>query len=64
MIGGGLPVNLSRNWELNGDVPLVSDVSLFDDENERCNDSSQPIQRNVFSQFIPPSTICSTVNAI
>jgi hypothetical protein len=45
-------------------IELKIHISLFDGGNARCNDSSQPVQRNVFSQFIPPSTICSTVNAI
>jgi hypothetical protein len=39
-------------------------ISLFDGGNAKCNASSQPLQRNASSRFIPPSTTCSTVNAI
>ena len=39
-------------------------ISLFDDGNARCNGSSQPVRHNAFSQFIPPSTICSTSSVI
>jgi hypothetical protein len=34
--------------------------NLFDDENEGCNGSSQPIQPNDFSRFTPRSTTFST----
>jgi len=39
-------------------------ISLFDDENARCNGSSLQVQHNSFFQFIPPSTISSTSSVI
>lgn len=45
-------------------IGLKIHISLFDDENARCNGSSQTVRHNVLSQFIPQSTICSTVKAI
>ena len=59
-------LGLCRHHDLGGrkNNRAENSHSLFDDENARCSGSSQPVQHNVFSQFIPPSTICSTSNAI
>ena len=33
-------------------------------KNNRAENSHQPVRHNFFAQFIPPSAICSTVNAV